>query len=98
MRRKMLVAIVSRFEDSDPAVVESFLEGQGFEIPIKLTDDEAEETARRVRAAVEEPVLLAERQEVEKRGEKEVSDDAAESGSEWSGEADEVSGTPVLKD
>jgi acyl-coenzyme A thioesterase PaaI-like protein len=52
----MLLALVTHFQATNPDVVESFLEGQGFGALMNLTTEEVEEAARRVHAAVEESV------------------------------------------
>jgi hypothetical protein len=73
MRRTMLLALVTHFQVTDPNVVESFLEGQGFEAPMNLTTEEVEEAARRVHAAVEESVRHAE--EIERENTEEEDSD-----------------------
>jgi hypothetical protein len=45
-------------------VVESWIADHGFDSPLKLTDEEATEAARRVHVAVEAAIYRAEKQEI----------------------------------
>ncbi|KID85531.1 hypothetical protein MAJ_11217, partial [Metarhizium majus ARSEF 297] len=54
LRKSMLLAIATHFGTADMKVVESWITGHGFDTPLKLTDEEATEAARRVFEEVEE--------------------------------------------
>ncbi|KAK4067392.1 uncharacterized protein Triagg1_7572 [Trichoderma aggressivum f. europaeum] len=71
MRQSMLMALATHFETADIQVIDSWISDHGFETPLKMTDEEIEEAARRVHKAVEDVVRSAEQQErskIEDRG------------------------------
>ncbi|KAM5352789.1 hypothetical protein ACJ41O_005511 [Fusarium nematophilum] len=53
MRQSMLLALATHFGTADMNVVESWIADQGFDSPLKLTNDETTEAARRVHEAVQ---------------------------------------------
>ncbi|EXU99605.1 hypothetical protein X797_007416 [Metarhizium robertsii] len=57
MRKAMIFALATHFEGADMKVVESWVADHGFESPLKMTDDEATEAARRVHVAMEAVTL-----------------------------------------
>ncbi|KAK7418466.1 hypothetical protein QQX98_003958 [Neonectria punicea] len=63
MRQSMLFALATHFGTVDMQVVDSWIVGHGFDSPLKLTDDEATEAARRVLVAVEAATSRAETQD-----------------------------------
>jgi hypothetical protein len=69
MQNSMLRALATHFGATHMHVVEGFIADYGFEPPLKLTEDESVEVARRVYMAVEE---------VAERAEKRDSDDESE--------------------
>lgn len=62
MRKSMLLALATHFGTADMRVVNSWIVGHGFDSPLKLTDDETMEAARRVHEAVEAANSRAEKQ------------------------------------
>ncbi|KAI1372423.1 hypothetical protein F4677DRAFT_456499 [Hypoxylon crocopeplum] len=75
MRQSMLLALATHFGAVDMHVVESWIMGHGFDSPLKLTDDETMEAARRVHLAVEATISRAEKS---KSLEEESSEDSSE--------------------
>ncbi|KAM0431002.1 hypothetical protein ACHAPT_005636 [Fusarium lateritium] len=63
MRKSMLLALATHFGPADMNVVESWIADQGFESPLKLTEDESTEAARRVYEAVRARVARTEAEE-----------------------------------
>ncbi|KAL6892127.1 hypothetical protein GGI43DRAFT_414175 [Trichoderma evansii] len=61
MRESMLLALATHFGATHMRVVESWITDHGFESPLKLTDDESVEAARRVYMVVEEVAESAEK-------------------------------------
>ncbi|KAL7900501.1 hypothetical protein HDV64DRAFT_244371 [Trichoderma sp. TUCIM 5745] len=61
MRRSMLLALATHFGSAHMHVVESWIADHGFESPMKLTEDESMEAARRVHMVVVEAAERAER-------------------------------------
>ncbi|OAA60561.1 hypothetical protein SPI_05685 [Niveomyces insectorum RCEF 264] len=59
MRQSMLLALTTHFEVADMHAVGSWIRDHGFDSPLKLTDDEAAEAARRVHVAVEAAIRRA---------------------------------------
>ncbi|KAI1174466.1 hypothetical protein F4777DRAFT_599491 [Nemania sp. FL0916] len=53
IRRRMLLALATRFGSVDAKAVERWMTDNGFETPLKLTNAEATEAARRVHVAVD---------------------------------------------
>ncbi|EON96099.1 hypothetical protein UCRPA7_8405 [Phaeoacremonium minimum UCRPA7] len=79
MRRSMLLALATHFGAADMNVVESWIQDNGFESPLKLTEDETTEVARRVHETVEAAYARAEHLEDPDHGDPEdVSDDNSE--------------------
>lgn len=60
LRKSMLMALACHFETSDLEVMESWMNDHGFDTALRLTKDEAVETARRVHSAVEDRAIRAE--------------------------------------
>ncbi|KAK3375145.1 hypothetical protein B0H63DRAFT_268510 [Podospora didyma] len=60
LRRSMLVALATHFATADMKVLESWIQEYGFDSPLKLTEAETQEAARRVHLAVEEAINRAE--------------------------------------
>ncbi|KAI1733932.1 hypothetical protein F4680DRAFT_454469 [Xylaria scruposa] len=54
LRQSMLLAIRQRLQTADLKLIESWIQGDGFEKPITLSGEEATRVARRIQAAVEE--------------------------------------------
>ncbi|KAK0727310.1 hypothetical protein B0T26DRAFT_128902 [Lasiosphaeria miniovina] len=61
IRQNMLLALATHFGTADMHVVESWIKDQGFDSPLKLTDEETQEAARRVHVAVDQAIDRAER-------------------------------------
>jgi len=59
MRQSMLLALATHFGTVDMNVVESWIKDYGFESPLKLTEEETQEAARRVHVAVEQAIARA---------------------------------------
>lgn len=53
VRRRVLHAIATYFSPADMPVANSWIADEGFDSPLKLTEDEATEVARQIHAAVE---------------------------------------------
>jgi hypothetical protein len=96
LRKPMLVALATHYGTTDMPVIETWIAGHGFNTPLKLTDDEATEAARRVHFAVEEAISRAERHLSDKSNDDEEDEDEEDSGEgdgeEDSGEGDEEEG------
>ncbi|EFW99119.1 hypothetical protein CMQ_5540 [Grosmannia clavigera kw1407] len=85
MRKSMLLALATHFETADMNVVDSWIKDHGFDTPLKLTDEEATEAARRVHLAVEDAIACAEKSESQRE---ERSEESGEERSEESSEED----------
>lgn len=81
MRDSMLLALATHFGTTHMHVVESWIVDHGFEVPLKLTEDESVEAARRVHMVVVETAERAER-----LGIYEDSDDESETDSDLDSE------------
>lgn len=79
MRQSMILALATHFGTADMRVVNSWIVDHGFDLPLKLTDDEATEAARRVHVTVEAATSRVEKLE---KLEEESSEDSSEDSSE----------------
>jgi hypothetical protein len=61
VRKSMLLALATHFETADMRLVESWITHHGFDSPLKLTDDQATEAARRVYVVVQADAVEAAR-------------------------------------
>ncbi|KAH7143761.1 hypothetical protein EDB81DRAFT_796317 [Dactylonectria macrodidyma] len=79
LRQSMLLALATHFETADMNVVQSWIQDQGFDSPLKLTDDEAMEVARRIHMTAEEVTIRSEeRKQLEEEGLEEEEDSEEE--------------------
>ncbi|KAI0445125.1 hypothetical protein F4803DRAFT_571926 [Xylaria telfairii] len=58
LRKTMLLAINQHFQTTDVALLEGWIKGQGFEMPITLSEQEAARVAKRVEGAVQHAKML----------------------------------------
>ncbi|KAK0751901.1 hypothetical protein B0T18DRAFT_457997 [Schizothecium vesticola] len=86
LRKSMLVALATHYGKTDMPVVKSWIAGHGLDTPLKLTNEEATEAARRVHSAVEEAIFRAERNLSDKNNNDEEDEDEDEEDSGEKGE------------
>ncbi|KAK4458632.1 hypothetical protein QBC42DRAFT_185543 [Cladorrhinum samala] len=80
IRRCMLLALATHFGPTEMNVVESWIADHGFDSPLRLTDDESTEAARRVLLAVHKTIAHAERDGSDDDEEEDEEDDSGDSG------------------
>lgn len=74
MRKSMLLALANQFSTTELSVIESWIHDHGFEPPLKLSDAENTEAARRVRKTVEK-IAESDEESEDKENENEESQD-----------------------
>ena len=79
VRRSMLISLNQTYKTTDAKIIEKWIQGQGYEEPVFLSDEESERVKKRVLLAIEE----AEEEESYSSSEEESdSEEGGESGSE----------------
>ncbi|KAI0854549.1 hypothetical protein F4860DRAFT_523145 [Xylaria cubensis] len=89
LRNSMLIALNQHFEVTDAKLIEDWIQGQGFEAPIKLSPDETEIVASRVKAAAELVQLEEDEEDEDEEDEDEEDEDEEDEDEEDEDEEDE---------